>query len=480
MVRKFATFFGATALLSSVFALAPSLSASSLVAAPSVNWHQATTGGVPGGPGGSMAYDPATHQLILLQGNTNSTWSWSGTAWTQLDSAGCDVQAWGCTNGPNENTMELVFDPQSQQLVMFGGDGNQTWAWNGTSWRQVADAGDPGCTGSCTNSPHSTPGSQMAYDPATKQMVMFGGANNDIYANLNYTWVLSYVNGTYSWSQVDDSGDAGCTTACTSSPPARNVGQMIWDPATNQLVLWGGEVTAGNADGTNATWIWTGTIWQQVDDGNGTHAGCGATLPTANPCPMSPPGRVGFGMAFDPAIGEVIVFGGMNHFGASEYNDTWAWNGSYWHQIDNAGNVACGNIMGGTACTGSPSARDTISMALDPATNQIVMNGGGGQNDTWTAAAVPAVPSMPRHVKVIFDGDRATLRWNIPAFDGGGPLTGYRATVTHQIKTCAPSKVDWCNKAATIVHGQRYTIHVWALNAYGKSQVATLSGTRNS
>jgi hypothetical protein len=185
-------------------------------------------------------------------------------------------------------------------------------------------------------------------------------------------------------------------------------------------------------------------------------------------------------MAFDPAIGEVIVFGGMNHYGDSEYNDTWAWNGSYWHQIDNAGNVACGNIMGGTACTGSPSARDTISMALDPATNQIVMNGGGGQNDTWTAAAVPAVPSMPRHVKVIFDGDRATLRWNIPAFDGGGPLTGYRATVTHQIKTCAPSKVDWCNKAATIVHGQRYTIHVWALNAYGKSQVATLSGTRNS
>jgi hypothetical protein len=353
------------------------------------------TSSPPGGPGGSMAYDPATKQLVDFgSGGGNSTWLWSGTAWTQVNDDGDPGCSSGCTNSPpNKNTFAMAYDPASQAIIVFGSNGyNDTWAWNGTTWTQVADGGSAGCTTACPNSPPGAYGTQMAYDAATGQMVDFGGgadySNSPPALNYNDTWILSYRNGTYSWAQVDDSGSPGCTTTCTGAPPGRNVSQMAYDPATQQLLLWGGEVNAGRANGTNATWLWNGTGWNQVGDGNGTAAGCGGTEPILNPCPASPPARIGFGMAYDPALSEVVVFGGMNLFNELEFNDTWGWNGTLWTQLNI--DSGCGNAY--YPCPSSPPARDTLTMADDGATNQIVMFGGAGFNDTWVAPAAPPTP----------------------------------------------------------------------------------------
>jgi hypothetical protein len=352
------------------------------------------TSAPPNGPGGSMAYDPATKQLVDFGSDAgNSTWLWSGTAWTQVNDSGDPGCTGNCTNSPpDKNTFGMAYDPASQAIIVFGSNyHNDTWAWNGTTWTQVADGGSPGCTTACPDSPPPAYGTQMAYDAATGQMVDFGGLPNyfslpDL--NLNDTWILSYRNGTYSWAQVDDSGNAGCTTTCPDSPPGRNVGQMTYDPATKQLVLWGGEENAGEANGTNATWLWNGSTWNQVDDANGAAAGCGESWPAANPCPQSPPGRVGYGMAYDPALGEVVIFGGMNRFGVMEYNDTWGWNGTVWTQLD--ANPRCGDQY--HPCVDSPPGRDTFAMADDGASNQVVMFGGGGFNDTWVLPAAPPTP----------------------------------------------------------------------------------------
>jgi hypothetical protein len=343
----------------------------------------------PGGAGASMAYDPATNQLVLFGSDGNSTWVWSGTGWAQVDDSSDPGCTFNCTDSPpSKNTFGMAYDPASRAIVVFGSnDFNDTWAWNGTSWSQVADAGSPGCTTACPNSPPGTYGTQMAYDTATNQMVLFGGGGH---TNFNDTWILSYASGTYSWAQVADDGSPGCTVACPGAPPGRNVAQLTYDPATGQLVLWGGEVTAGDADGTNATWLWNGTGWNQVDDGNGADAGCGESWPTANPCPSSPPGRVGYGMAYDPALQAVVVFGGMNRYSDPEYNDTWAWNGTIWTQVADATDPGCVGT-----CTDSPPARDTLAMADDAGSNQIVVFGGGGFNDTWVAPAAPQPASDP-------------------------------------------------------------------------------------
>jgi hypothetical protein len=412
MVRRSVGLLLITALsFSGLLVLAASTSSAG-ASAPALTWTHVVdtptgcqgncTSSPPGGPGASMAYDPATNQLVLFaSGGGNSTWVWNGTTWAQLDDSGDPGCTTTCTNSPpNKTTFGMAYDPASRAIVIFGSNGyNDTWAWNGTTWTQVADGGSPGCTTACPHSPPGSYGTQMAYDDATGQMVDFGGGadytNSPPALNFNDTWILSYRNGTYSWAQVDDSGSSGCTITCPNAPPGRNVAQMTYDPATKQLVLWGGEVNAGQANGTNATWLWNGTTWNQVDDAGGAAAGCGETWPILHSCPSSPPGRVGHGMAYDPALGEVVVFGGMNLFNAQEYNDTWGWNGTAWTQLD--ADPGCGDKY--LPCTGSPPARDTLAMADDAGSNQLVMFGGPGFNDTWVAPAAPKPTPPPASVQ---------------------------------------------------------------------------------
>jgi hypothetical protein len=452
---------------------------------PNATWKQvdatpsgcttACTGAPTGGPGGSMTYDPATHQLVLFgedYGDGDSTWLWSGRAWKQVDDSsdpGCTTSCAG--SPPDMNTFGMAYDPASGAVVVFGSNEyNDTWAWNGTSWRQVADATDHGCTSTCTASPPDLIGTQMAYDAATGQMVLFGGATG--YSETpddNETWVLSYRDATYTWKQVDDAHHAGCLSTCPSSPPGRNVAALAYDPATRDLVVFGGEQTGEEANGQNDTWIWNGATWQQVDDGNGVHQHCGESWPSLNACPTSPPGRVGSVMAFDPALGELVLFGGMNRYGEPEYNDTWAWNGGDWTQIDDNTDGGCTS-----SCTGSPLARDTFAMADDGATNQLVMFGGGNNyDDTWAAAAVPIVPSAPTHVSFVTVGTKVVVTWRTPTVAGPAPITGYEVTASPGNRTCSTSRVTRCTISGLSPH-KRYKISVAAISGDGTGKAAVL------
>ena len=83
---------------------------------------------------------------------------------------------------------------------------------------------------------------------------------------------------------------------------------MAYDPATGQLVLFGGYERRRYLDDT---WTWNGTTWTQQSPAT------------------SPPARDGASMAYDPGTGQLVLFGGYGtrH---SLYNDTWTWNGTTW------------------------------------------------------------------------------------------------------------------------------------------------------
>ena len=86
-----------------------------------------------------------------------------------------------------------------------------------------------------------------------------------------------------------------------------------------------------------------------------------------------PPARSAAAMAYDPATGTAVLFGGQGSFGAP-LGDTWTWNGTTWTQRHPAT---------------SPPARWDAMMAYDAATNQVVLFGGiatgnGDFRDTWT------------------------------------------------------------------------------------------------
>ena len=126
----------------------------------------------------------------------------------------------------------------------------------------------------------------------------------------------------------------------------------------------------GGGNGVFETWVWDGTTWTLRSP---------ATHPSV---------REAFGLAYDGALGQVVLFGGEN--GAADLSDTWLWDGGAmtWTQI---------------LPTHVPTARAAPSMAYDSVRQQVVLFGGqnvtGGVvtslNDTWAFTGADWVQQSP-------------------------------------------------------------------------------------
>jgi Galactose oxidase, central domain len=185
------------------------------------------------------------------------------------------------------------------------------------------------------NLPYLT-GSSMAYNAATKQLLLFGG----------YNGTLGDVNGTWRWT-----GTKWQPLAPVHSPTARQGAVMVFDDATNQLILFGGYVSNGGA--LSDTWSWDGTDWSELS-------------PAKHPADLGDAAA-----AYDPASG-IVLFGGVNSLGA-ESAETWIWNGTTWNRR--------------TPSVVPPASQDA-EMAYDTSSAQLLLFGGesatlGGLNDTW-------------------------------------------------------------------------------------------------
>jgi hypothetical protein len=91
----------------------------------------------------------------------------------------------------------------------------------------------------------------------------------------------------------------------------------------------------------------------------------------------SPSARGWAPMAYDPATGDMVLFGGYD--GSFNLVDTWTFNGKTWTQLSPAI---------------SPSTRDGASMAYDPAMGDMVLFGGYDSSylsDTWTYTQIVGV-----------------------------------------------------------------------------------------
>ena len=208
----------------------------------------------------------------------------------------------------------------------------------------------------------------IAYAPDglfSHDLVLFGGASANG-ALLGDTWTWNGSTWTESFPSV--------------SPPARDGASMSFDPANNNVILFGG---MGKSGPLNDTWEWNGNDWKQLFPKN------------------SPPARVGAAMAYTPASffsfgplrshakhplsgrpkdfygidQDLLLFGGLS-LNDSLLNDTWTWDGSNWTQQSPAN---------------SPSPRSNASLSYAPVNlggTDDVLFGGAGQsailNDTWT------------------------------------------------------------------------------------------------
>jgi len=125
---------------------------------------------------------------------------------------------------------------------------------------------------------------------------------------------------------------------------------VAYDAAADQVVVFGGLNSA------DTTWLWNDARWTRASPRN------------------SPQGRSGAATAYDPMTQMVMLFGGSLAPGKSA-NDTWAWDGTTWLQLNSDGT--------------RPPAGQGAAMAWDSATDEMVLvtdaeTGTGTETWTWT------------------------------------------------------------------------------------------------
>jgi hypothetical protein len=231
------------------------------------------------------------NETLLRDVLYNDTWSFLGGKWTNQSAAG---------PRPSERQgAGLVYDPASNEVVLFGGATyfdhleNDTWTYSDGVWTNITSE----ITGA---SPPPSLWFSMAYDPAISAVLLFGGSNYTSGEDHDYgndTWEFSG----HTWTHLTPS----------VLPPGRYAQEMVWDAADNEMVMFGG---MGPSTVYNDTWTYSDGDWSPV-------------TVSVHPSPHS-----GYGLAYDSAAGKVVLYGGNSE--GSDFYSTWLFSGGAWTQYN--------------------------------------------------------------------------------------------------------------------------------------------------
>ncbi|MDA7936702.1 hypothetical protein N9B90_02065, partial [bacterium] len=229
----------------------------------------------------------------------------------------------------------LVYDSQRQKVVLFGGFSaispqtplGDLWEWDGEQWQDRTPASIP------INWPSSRGYVAMAYDTARGVCVMFGGGNP---SPLDDTWEWD-GNG---WTERVLAGPL---------PPSRSEHAMVYDPLRQRTLMFSGWNGTTNVDDF---WEYDGVDWHQVV------------------AQVRPNARRDFDMAFDIALGKVVLFGGFTN---QRVDDLWTWDGVDW--VDETP-VPRPSVW--------PAARNGMGLYYDDDLQRIMMYGGNDGSQSFT------------------------------------------------------------------------------------------------
>jgi N-acetylneuraminic acid mutarotase len=197
--------------------------------------------------GGSGTQDPSPG------GYLSDTWTWDGTAWTELS-----------VTAPSPRT-QAVMAPYDGKLVLVGGIGtgvdSDAWTWDGASWTQL-DVGT-------TFPAWGFIGASMA--PLGTDLVLFVASDN---SNTNPTPSAD----TWTWD------GAAWTSLAAIGPRPR--AHAVMARVAGKLTLFGGDnsglVTGNFGDVLGDTWVWDGTAWTAGPDSGAMPIG--STIPEPRTC----------------------------------------------------------------------------------------------------------------------------------------------------------------------------------------------------
>jgi len=336
----------------------------------------------------SAVYDATTNRLIVHGGCyancspaqssvhvlTNANGLGGLPEWIPLPAAPIGRANHTATYDPGSNRMTIF----GGNLAFFGTNRNDVWLLSdangigGPGWAQLFPGG---------TLPPAREATQSVYDPATNRLILFGGAaypNSFTAINYNDVWVLTDANGLGSpgWIQLAPAG---------TPPPARVYFSMVYDPAENQAIIFGGFFD------DRAEFLKLDDVWVL------THANGLGGAPTwmqLTPSGTPPGPNYSHAAAFDSVHRRMIVFGGADGSGVVHKR--------VWVLVFNRPPVA------------NAGPDQTVECA-SPGATQVTLDGSGSSD-----------PDA---------GQTLSYTWTGPFPEGGGTVTGVNPTVTLALGT---------------------------------------------
>jgi hypothetical protein len=195
---------------------------------------------------GGGGFGCSTFSTVSVLSNANGLGG--PPVWTEL-----------ATNGgppPGQYAPTAVYDPNTNRMTIFGGAGfvagsctvsNAVWALQNANglggsavWTNVVPEGAPG-------SPAARNFHSAVYNPLRNEMTIFGGGTA-IDGFTNDVWMLMNANGignNPAWKQLATTGE---------SPIPRNSHTSVLDPASNRMIIFGGDTPPCCDTFTNDVW----------------------------------------------------------------------------------------------------------------------------------------------------------------------------------------------------------------------------------
>jgi len=195
----------------------------------------------------AIAYDEKNKEILLIfhASGDFGVYAWDGSEWLLKDYS---------STYPQDIAKCIAYDAKNKELVILGASG--TWVFDGTNWLKKAPAHSP-----ISSSDQDLRG-KLAYDPASKKVLYFGGLNQ-----LDYNALYDHVgNDTWAWD-----GAEWEQLSPQSSPSARNSHSLVG--IKDGVLLVGGLVQGASKYSTaeNPIWgsteKWDGEKWNYLGGG---------------------------------------------------------------------------------------------------------------------------------------------------------------------------------------------------------------------
>ena len=285
----------------------PTLVAATVTATPS------TTGTNPSPRGSTtQVYDAESDQIIMFggqSGNMNRETSFNNETWAY------DVKSNKWTqmkpdNAPSKRAGDsLAYDAESDRVILFGGlayDKNRlNWGLTDT-WAYDYNTNT---WKEMAKGPANHLGARLAYDAESDRVILFGGISMVDIIYVNDTWAYDF--NTNTWTEMKPK----------TSPRGRNFQAMTYDSKADRVLVWGGLDEQEEKPVDESVWAYdfNKNSWTEMKPGDGAH----------------PAGRDYSKIVYNAKADRTILYGGNR--GGTE---TWSfdYNTNTWTKLEPATN----------------------------------------------------------------------------------------------------------------------------------------------